>query len=706
MNDKFERYFQIDCAKRVAARFEAGTAAARELSEWLEKTDLGFDWSPKGERYHPFGVLEETWIQARMALDQAADDAVEPAPDRFQHNAVLLAEHVGLDTDETTLFTLAARSSKDGPVGDLIGQLGSDANLPFEVVFSCLTGVSLRKITHAVARTSVLMQTGLVSLEESRYRGGNTLTVSKRLLDALDTATGGVWDILGQLFDDPGKPEVCWEDFAHLGESADFAARLLRGAIKNKAQGINLLFYGPPGTGKTEFCKVLAAYIGATLHAVGESDDNGDEPSRFERIQQLRLGQRFLARRGDSLVLFDEMEDLMSETPSMPNFSLQAISSSISKVHMNRLLETNLVPTIWTCNDIDLFNPALLRRLTFTIEMRVPAEKVRARIWRRLAQKEGLNLEDATCAQLAAELPEPPALVANALRATALGGGGVSDLKLAVRAVGKAMNRGHERAPNTSVDALSFSPALINADSDLMHLTSSLTKTSASHAISLCLSGPPGTGKSAYARYLAKEMGLPVIQKRASDILSKWVGGSEKNIAAAFAEAREATAFLIFDEADSLLSSRALAERNWEVSQVNEMLTWMESHQLPFACTTNLAIRLDPASLRRFTFKVNLKPLAGCQLIQAFVRFFQMAAPIGLEQIENLTPGDFATVRQRATALGITDRDELREELRKESTAKVGGQRQIGFRTPRAKAKVQCNHVTEGQECVTTGLRP
>lgn len=82
----------------------------------------------------------------------------------------------------------------------------------------------------------------------------------------------------------------------------------------------------------------------------------------------------------------------------------------------------------------------------------------------------------------------------------------------------------------------------------------------------------------------------------------KTVFRSGKAIAPAFSQAREEGAFLIFDEADSLLSNRAFAARIWEVSQVNEMLTWMESHPLPFACTTNLADRLgsrDTAALQR-----------------------------------------------------------------------------------------------------------
>ena len=115
--------------------------------------------------------------------------------------------------------------------------------------------------------------------------------------------------------------------------------------------------------------------------------------------------------------------------------------------------------------------------------------------------------------------------------------------------------------------------------------------------------------------------------KRASDILSPWVGETEQNIASAFREARDSEAFLVFDEAESLLADRRHAERNWEVSQTNEMLTWMESHPLPFACTTNFGDRLDAATLRRFVFKIALDYLAPGQAVSAFRAYFGIDAP-------------------------------------------------------------------------------
>ena len=226
-----------------------------------------------------------------------------------------------------------------------------------------------------------------------------------------------------------------------------------------------------------------------------------------------------------------------------------------------------------------------------------------------------------------------------------------------------------------------FDPALIRADTDPARLAERLAGSGLRH-FSLCLQGPPGTGKSAFVHHLAERLGLEVVQKRASDLMSTWVGETEKLIAKAFAEARDSEAFLVFDEADSLLADRRFAVRNWEVSQVNEMLTWMESHPLPFACTTNFGEHLDPAALRRFTFKIALDYLSAEQATAAFRAYFALTPPAAVADLAVLTPGDFALVRRKAELLDyLRDPQELAKMLRMECEAKPDYPRPVGFRT-------------------------
>ncbi|WP_305214838.1 ATP-binding protein, partial [Klebsiella pneumoniae] len=74
-----------------------------------------------------------------------------------------------------------------------------------------------------------------------------------------------------------------------------------------------------------------------------------------------------------------------------------------------------------------------------------------------------------------------------------------------------------------------------------------------------------------------------------------------------FDTAQTEGAVLLLDEADSFLRSRKHAERNYEVSEVNEMLAGMERFHGLFICTTNLFDDLDEAALRRFAFKIRFK---------------------------------------------------------------------------------------------------
>ena len=97
--------------------------------------------------------------------------------------------------------------------------------------------------------------------------------------------------------------------------------------------------------------------------------------------------------------------------------------------------------------------------------------------------------------------------------------------------------------------------------------------------------------------------------RQASDLVSKYVGETEQNMARMFDEAGDENAVLLLDEADSFLRSRRLAERSYEVTEVNEMLQGMERFAGIFICTTNLFDELDEAALRRFTFKIRFQPL-------------------------------------------------------------------------------------------------
>jgi transitional endoplasmic reticulum ATPase len=116
------------------------------------------------------------------------------------------------------------------------------------------------------------------------------------------------------------------------------------------------------------------------------------------------------------------------------------------------------------------------------------------------------------------------------------------------------------------------------------------------------------------------------------------------------------------------------------VTQVNEMLTWMERHPYPFACTTNAPDMLDPAMARRILFKVRFLPMTPAQIAAAFRLACGSNAPASILNLATLTPGDFATVARKAAMLNERAASFFTRSLEEEVLAKPGANRQkIGF---------------------------
>jgi len=146
----------------------------------------------------------------------------------------------------------------------------------------------------------------------------------------------------------------------------------------------------------------------------------------------------------------------------------------------------------------------------------------------------------------------------------------------------------------------------LNVDADVPQLLEALRRRPRGR---LLFHGPPGTGKTGLAHHPAQALDRPLRVRRASDLVSKWVGETEKNLCAMFEEAAADESVLLLDEADSFLQERGLAHRSWEVTEVNELLTQMEGFGGLFICATNFIEQLDPAAMRRFSPKLAFGPL-------------------------------------------------------------------------------------------------
>jgi len=102
------------------------------------------------------------------------------------------------------------------------------------------------------------------------------------------------------------------------------------------------------------------------------------------------------------------------------------------------------------------------------------------------------------------------------------------------------------------------------------------------------------------AAHIARETGRRLEKVTAGDLLSMWVGMSERNIARLFREHENSETVLLIDEAEGLLPGRGMAVRSWELTQVNEFLRRIEEFEGMLVVATNLVDALDEAFLRRF----------------------------------------------------------------------------------------------------------
>ena len=605
-------------------------------------------------------------------------DCGRPAhlPSVLRSNVAELAGLVNLDGVDSCILELAIALSMDSRLSDAAELLGDMNTAKFFYSLSILLRCSEAGIRTALSHDGTLNRTGIFNIRNFEYAGlTNKLGVlSASFADTLYCGTVSPHALLRDEIKKSTPAQLKIRDYPSLSTHFDILLPYLKHSLKHRSAGVNILLHGEPGTGKTELARLLSQLNNCQLYEVASENSDGDAVSSQVRLNAYRAAQYFFAN-NSSMLVFDEVEDIFSESFFEIPGSKRALAGK-NKAWMNQLLEHNSIPTVWISNSINRMDPAFVRRFDFVIEVPLPNKEQRIKLLKRYSKD---LLDKKTLQHMASQEQLSPAVIERAARV-------INCIAPQLESPAKAMqllidstlaSQGYVASEPEKKQAKNehYDPAFIRADIDLAGLTAGL---SVHPSARLCLYGPPGTGKTAYGYWLAEQLNKPLIVKRASDLLGPYVGESEKNIAEAFQQAEKEQAVLMIDEVDSFLSDRRTAQRSWEVSMVNEMLTQMESFSGIFIASTNLMDGFDQAALRRFDLKAKFDFLSTEQALKLFIcHCKQLGLPHRkkilsqqLAVLKYLTPGDFSAVTRMARFHPLQSAEEFIQALNNEISHK------------------------------------
>ena len=520
-----------------------------------------------------------------------------------------------------------------------------------------LIGLPQREVANALANTSPLMRAGLLETNRS---------IAPEVHKYLEGYCNG--SLFAGYFSE------------YLGESIPLESHtisrthreVITSLILNKpaSRGVNILFYGKPGTGKTEFCRSLGSHLHMPVYEIKNIHEEAerDENRVMFRFRALLACQRSINRQ-QSLIVVDEA-DAMLNTDGFP----AAMSGEAEKGQINKILDDSTSIILWITNRYYDIDESTRRRFDYSVKFENFDFSQRKWIWNTTMQKYGLPgfLADDELDRLAAEYAISAGGIDVAVRhAVELKKKG--EKKDEILNITKEILNAHREiilgVKNTDKDKNANSPVYslegLNVKTDMDETLMLIDKfnqhwressiTMMIRNMNILLYGPPGSGKTEFAKSVARTMKRRLLIKRASDLLNCYLGETEKSIKTAFREAEREQAILFIDEADSLFGSRDNAVRSWEISQVNEMLTHMETFRGMLICATNFRKIIDSAAIRRFNIKLEFDYLRPDGNMEFYRRYLAPLIEIELSDpeitelrsISALTPGDFKIVYQQ-----------------------------------------------------------
>ncbi len=503
---------------------------------------------------------------------------------------------------------------------------------------------------------------------------------------------------------------VTWEDIGDLEEAKERIREIVELPLKHpeifQRLGIEppkgILLYGPPGTGKTLLAKALANEIGAYFVAI-----NGPEiMSKFYGESEERLREVFkeAQENAPSIIFIDEIDSIAPKRGEVVGEVEKRVVAQLLTL-MDGIQERGKVIVIGATNRPEDLDPALRRpgRFDREIEIRPPDKKGRFEILqvhtRNMPLDNDVDLEEIadmtkgyTGADLAAlakeaamaalrefiksgkvDLSKPGEIKKSVLESLKVGRRHFLEAMKVVRPT--LMREVYVEVPEVHWDDIG---GLDNVKQELRETVEWPLKhpqvfqqMGIEPPKGVLLYGPPGTGKTLLAKAVATESGANFIAVRGPEVLSKWVGESEKAVREIFRRARQAAPVVVFfDEIDAIAPARGYSFDAGVTDRiVNQLLTEMDGivplSNVVVLAATNRPDIIDPALLRpgRFDRLIYVPPpdkQARREIFKIHLRKVPLANDVDVDRLADLTEGytgaDIAAVVREAVFMKLREK--------------------------------------------------
>jgi len=450
-----------------------------------------------------------------------------------------------------------------------------------------------------------------------------------------------------------------------------------------------VLLYGPPGCGKTLLAKVIASESDANMYLI-----NGPEiMNKYYGETEARLREIFKEAKDNSpsIIFIDEIDAIAPKREEAYGDVEKRVVAQLLAL-MDGLTERGNVIVLGASNRPDSVDPALRRPGRFDREMEISVPNADGRLEILHIHTRGMPLsDDVDLKNLASELHGyTGADIKSLCRESAI---------KAIRRYLPEIDLENERIPSKMLQSMEIkSRDFYDAMHDVVPTAmrefyverakvwwkdvggldyakktlednmitsvndpSKFTKMGIKPPKGVLLYGPPGCGKTILARALAAECGANMILVRGPEILSKWVGESEKAIREIFRKAKtSAPCVIIFDELDSLAKSRTAEEGNRGETILSQMLTEMEeggTSRIVIVGITNRPDLIDNSMLRtgRLDIVLFIQPpdeKGRLEIIKILTEKMPLTSDVDLDEIavstQNYTGADLASLCREA----------------------------------------------------------